>query len=75
MPSEKNASRMYAKCPYFCDESAKAQKIVCAGLEQGQTLQLYFRSEKKRQDWLTGKCCSWNFGKCPLHRTLAEVEE
>jgi hypothetical protein len=66
---------VYAKCPYFRDESAKRQRIVCSGCEPGQTMHLFFRSEKKRQAWMETNCCSWQFGKCPFHRAIAEAEE
>ena len=64
-----------AKCPYFRDESRAKQKIMCSGCEPGQTVQLFFRSETKRQTWLKEKCCSWNYGHCPMHVALATAEE
>ena len=64
-----------ARCPYFRDESAKRRRIVCDGPMPGQTMHLSFRSETKRQVWMEEYCCSWRFGKCPLHVMLAQQEE
>lgn len=63
-----------AKCPYFCGESKKSRGVMCSGLERGQTLRLYFRSEKRREIWLQEKCCSWNFGACPLQKVIGQAE-
>lgn len=75
MADKATGAWVYAKCPYFRDESAKGQKISCSGCEPGQTVNLFFRSEKKRQAWLKEKCGSWSYGKCPMHCAIAAAEE
>lgn len=75
MSDKGSTAWVYAKCPYFRDESKERQRIVCSGCEPGQTVHLFFRSEKKRQAWLEEKCCSWQFGKCPMHEAIAQAED
>ena len=63
-----------AKCPYFLGEGKKSQCVICSGLEQGQTVRLFFRSNKRREAWLWEKCCSWEYCKCPMHCAIEQQQ-
>ena len=64
-----------ALCPFFRDESVKRQTVFCSGVKKGQKLQIYFKRENERQEWLRGRCASWAFETCPYCKMLTAAAD
>lgn len=57
-----------AICPYFSSE--EKFHINCEGLIDKTISRTWFRSEKRKQQWLRDYCCKYCYRKCPIARSL-----
>lgn len=67
MPTPRAAK--FAKCPFYHHHDAN--RIVCEGLMEGNTINLVYESQPERAKYFKGVCCDLLASRdCPVHIML-----
>ena len=66
---------VYAKCPYFKENSSKEQRqlgnIRCEGVSDDNNIHLVFGSSKKKREYKVKYCFDLEgCKKCPIHKMI-----
>lgn len=68
MPDSYNSAKV--KCPFYCKD--KPQYIICSGVCDGTRINLWFNSNKKRDEYMEKHCFKIN-SKCGIAKMLWEL--
>ena len=64
----------FVKCPFYRNHDAN--RIVCEGLKDGNTINLVYESHTDRVEYLQAVCCDILSSRdCPIHMMLQQKYE